>query len=381
MSFKRIVFLITSLAIASCSIAVLATDDFKAPPVGRTSAQPTAKSSSSTTAPSSISITKNTDSKLKTVDIQEKNSKEQYVNASIFKDNTFTVIVFPRFQPMEYYVEDKIVGIDIDLTKEIAKRLGLNFKIIEGEDWTKKTTFIKNKFNSQKANAFIGGFIKTPENELEFSEYYFSEPYIILEDKDGAVEYSIVSASKEISEEVDRILSEMKIDGTINKIIDKYSLSSGVKIYLPTPQNESSNNSKKQEYNSNIPAPPREFIANTMTERAKSIFGPGVEIIGKLTVTKEGYKYYLVQRLLLSKETIVDNMISGSMTREWALEMQKQLNGNSTKNKEVFEKYGYSDVQVEISLTTKDMDPLIVSIDGTATYNVLLDIFDTLLSK
>lgn len=382
MLFKRIISLTASAIITSCSITALATDDFKAPPVGRTSTQSTTKSS--TKAQAKIALSDDSISVSAKSEVGKNNSKKQNTATSVaFKDNTLTVIVFPEFEPMEFYSDNKIVGIEIDIAREIAKRLGLNFEILEGKDSTKKTTFIKDSFKSKKANAFISGFVKTSENELVFSDYYFSDPYIVYENENGTAEYSILSISKEISEEINRILSGMTIDGTINKIIDNYSLKTGVKIYLPTLQSTNMNypEKQKQENNSSIPAPPREFIANVMTDRAKSIFGPSVEIIGKLSTTKKGYKYYLVQKLLLSKETIVDSMIAGSMSREWVVEMQEQLNSNSAKNKEIFEEYGYNDVEVEISLKTEDMLSLITSIDGTTTYNVLLDIYDTLLTK
>ncbi|MCQ2525536.1 MAG: ABC transporter substrate-binding protein [Lachnospiraceae bacterium] len=94
------------------------------------------------------------------------------VGCSFSNKNTLTVGIAMSYPPFEYYEEDEstFTGIDIDLSTEIAKRLGMEVKYIA-------TPFneIFDGLNDKKYDIIVSACTIT---EARMQEYDFSIPYI-----------------------------------------------------------------------------------------------------------------------------------------------------------------------------------------------------------
>ncbi|NLL02015.1 MAG: amino acid ABC transporter substrate-binding protein [Mollicutes bacterium] len=95
--------------------------------------------------------------------------------------NTLVIVTEAGFAPYEYYENNKIVGIDIDIAEEIAKRLDKELVV-------KDVAFdsIINELNSGKADIALAGMSITAERqeEVDFSIEYAVSKQVIVALKD-----------------------------------------------------------------------------------------------------------------------------------------------------------------------------------------------------
>ncbi len=133
------------------------------------------------------------------------------------------------FPPMGFK-DDKgeIVGLDIDMAKEAAKRAGMEveFKAI---DWSSKEAELKSK----KIDALWNGLTVSPEREKNIADGVIArylmtkEPgkYKIVDGTDYGVDNFAVGFRKDdtaLRDKINGILADMKKDGTADKIVEKW---------------------------------------------------------------------------------------------------------------------------------------------------------------
>ena len=85
-------------------------------------------------------------------------------------DNKITLVTEAQYAPYEYYENNEIVGVDIDIAKEIAKELGKELEIKDVE-----FSQILNEIKFDKGDFAAAGLTITDERKEEVD---FSEPYI-----------------------------------------------------------------------------------------------------------------------------------------------------------------------------------------------------------
>lgn len=100
------------------------------------------------------------------------------------------VVTHANWNPFEYLKEGKIVGFDIDLINEAAKRAGLSTEITDA-GWEAIFEQIRN----HSADAAISGITITKERE---ESYLFSKPYFISRQAILVPEGSDVQSAKDL---------------------------------------------------------------------------------------------------------------------------------------------------------------------------------------
>lgn len=89
-------------------------------------------------------------------------------------DDTFVIGIDDHYPPLGYMDEEgNIIGFDIDLARETARRLGMDLEIVP-IDWQEKDEILE----SGQIDAIWSGLSITPERE---AIYAFSDPYLDLE--------------------------------------------------------------------------------------------------------------------------------------------------------------------------------------------------------
>lgn len=100
------------------------------------------------------------------------------------KEDTLVLVTEAGFAPYEYYDNNKVVGIDIDIANEIAKEL--NKKLV-----IKDVAFdsIINELNSGKADIALAGMSITEERkeEVDFSLEYALSKQVVVALKDSKI--------------------------------------------------------------------------------------------------------------------------------------------------------------------------------------------------
>ncbi len=100
------------------------------------------------------------------------------------KEDTLVLVTEAGFAPYEYYDNNKVVGIDIDIANEIAKEL--NKKLV-----IKDVAFdsIINELNSGKADIALAGMSITEErkDEVDFSLEYALSKQVVVALKDSKI--------------------------------------------------------------------------------------------------------------------------------------------------------------------------------------------------
>lgn len=96
-------------------------------------------------------------------------------------ENELVLVTEAGFAPYEYYDGDEIVGVDIDIAKEIAKELGK--KLVVRDVYFDS---IINEINSGKADIAAAGMSITPDRlkQVDFSmEYATSKQILVVKDE------------------------------------------------------------------------------------------------------------------------------------------------------------------------------------------------------
>ena len=125
-------------------------------------------------------------------------------------DSKLILVTEAGFAPYEYYENGEVVGVDIDIAKEIAKRLGKELIV-------KDIAFdsIINELNSSKADFAAAGISITPEREeeVDFSiEYALSKQVIIV--RKG---YNKISTLNDLSNKTISVQLGSVADSYVNK--------------------------------------------------------------------------------------------------------------------------------------------------------------------
>lgn len=125
-------------------------------------------------------------------------------------DSKLILVTEAGFAPYEYYENGEVVGVDIDIAKEIAKRLGKELVV-------KDIAFdsIINELNSSKADFAAAGISITPEREeeVDFSiEYALSKQVIIV--RKG---YNKISTLNDLSNKTISVQLGSVADSYVNK--------------------------------------------------------------------------------------------------------------------------------------------------------------------
>lgn len=103
----------------------------------------------------------------------KKNVEDLPTLERIKQTKTFAIGMDDTFPPMEFNDDNgNIVGFDVDMAKEIAKRLGAEAKFIS-IDWNG----IQSGLKSKKYDAIISCFSITPERKQSFN---LSDPYLYI---------------------------------------------------------------------------------------------------------------------------------------------------------------------------------------------------------
>ena len=125
-------------------------------------------------------------------------------------DSKLILVTEAGCAPYEYYEKGEVVGVDIDIAKEIAKRLGKELVV-------KDIAFdsIINELNSSKADFAAAGISITPEREeeVDFSiEYALSKQVIIV--RKG---YNKISTLNDLSNKTISVQLGSVADSYVNK--------------------------------------------------------------------------------------------------------------------------------------------------------------------
>lgn len=116
-------------------------------------------------------------------------SKSQSVNANAVEDlksrGVFVLGLDDSFPPLGFRSDDnEIVGYDIDLAKEVAKRLGVDFKA-QPIDWDAK----EMELETGKIDCIWNGFTITEERKaaLSFTEAYLNNDQVLVVRADSGI--------------------------------------------------------------------------------------------------------------------------------------------------------------------------------------------------
>lgn len=98
------------------------------------------------------------------------------------KEDTLVMVTEAGFEPYEYVKNNEIVGVDVDIAREIAHEMGKKLEI-------KDVAFdsIVNELNSNKADFAAAGMSITEERkkEVDFSAEYISSKQVIVVNKNN----------------------------------------------------------------------------------------------------------------------------------------------------------------------------------------------------
>jgi polar amino acid transport system substrate-binding protein len=99
-------------------------------------------------------------------------------------EDTIVMVTEAGFPPYEYYENGEIVGVDIDIAKEIANSLGKKL-VIKDVDFDS----IINELNSGKADFALAGMSILPERlkEVDFSVEYSISKQVVVTLKDNKI--------------------------------------------------------------------------------------------------------------------------------------------------------------------------------------------------
>lgn len=106
----------------------------------------------------------------------------------------FVMVTEAGFAPFEYYQNNEIVGVDVEIAKEIANKMGKKLVI-------KDVAFdsIINEVKSGKADIGAAGISYTEERskQVDFSNYYFtSKIIVIVKDSDNETDFNNLGTKK-----------------------------------------------------------------------------------------------------------------------------------------------------------------------------------------
>ena len=118
------------------------------------------------------------------------------------KEDTLVMVTEAGFEPYEYVKNNEIVGVDVDIAREIAREMGKKLEI-------KDVAFdsIVNELNSNKADFAAAGMSITEERkkEVDFSaEYISSKQVIVVNKNNNTIKSKEDLNSKTISVQTDR---------------------------------------------------------------------------------------------------------------------------------------------------------------------------------
>ena len=109
------------------------------------------------------------------------------------KENKLVMVTEAGFAPYEYYEDGKIVGVDIDIAKEIANYLGKELVV-------KDVYFnsIINELKSGKADMALAGMSITEERleEVDFSLEYVVSNQVVVVNKDSDITFDDIDGLK-----------------------------------------------------------------------------------------------------------------------------------------------------------------------------------------
>ena len=98
------------------------------------------------------------------------------------RDDTIVVVTNSGFEPYEYVKNNEVVGVDVDIAREIAKEMGKKLEI-------KDVAFdsIISELNSGKADFAAAGMSITEERkrEVDFSIEYISSKQVVVVNKNN----------------------------------------------------------------------------------------------------------------------------------------------------------------------------------------------------
>lgn len=118
--------------------------------------------------------------------------------------NELIMVTEGGFAPYEYYENGQVVGVDVDIAKEIAKHLGKEL-VIKDVDFDS----IINELNSGKADFAAAGMSITPERmlEVDFSVEYIVSNQVVVINKNNPIKISEI-ANKKIAVQLGSIAEE-----------------------------------------------------------------------------------------------------------------------------------------------------------------------------
>lgn len=132
------------------------------------------------------------------------------------KDDELVLATEAGFAPYEYYKDGKIVGVDIDIAKEIAKRLDKKLVVKDVS-----FDFLINEVKSGKADFAAAGISITEEREKEvdFTDEYTISNQVVVVRKDSALRDFSELKNKKIAAQLgtvaDLYVSENYKDATL----------------------------------------------------------------------------------------------------------------------------------------------------------------------
>lgn len=99
-------------------------------------------------------------------------------------ENELVLVTEAGFAPYEYYEDGEIVGVDIDIAKEIAKELNKELVIKDVS-----FDFVINEVKSGKADFAAAGISITPERakEVDFTKEYTISNQVVVVKKDSPI--------------------------------------------------------------------------------------------------------------------------------------------------------------------------------------------------
>lgn len=108
-------------------------------------------------------------------------------------ENEIIMVTEAGFAPYEYYENGEIVGVDIDIAKEIANYLGKEL-VVRDIDFDS----IINELNSGKADFAAAGMSITPERleEVDFSVEYVVSNQVVVVKKDSNISLDNIDNKK-----------------------------------------------------------------------------------------------------------------------------------------------------------------------------------------
>ena len=108
-------------------------------------------------------------------------------------ENQLVLVTEAGFAPYEYYQGGEIVGVDIDIAKEIANYMGKELVV-------KDVAFdsIINELNSGKADFAAAGMSITPERleEVDFSIQYVTSNQVVMVREDSNITMDKIDGKK-----------------------------------------------------------------------------------------------------------------------------------------------------------------------------------------